>query len=161
MWYYQAIAAREASDMAKQKPKDKGTAAETAVVQWAKKHGFYTAVRIALTGSKDTGDVRIASGVMAQVKNGYTEHREPTDFQVGEWLAQMEKQQKNGQWQYALLVHKRYGKSDPDMWRWFLTGQTFLTLTTPLDVVWTHVPPYVQLQGYMIPPLLLSAGVNP
>lgn len=155
MWYY--TAAREV-DMAKQRPKDKGTRAESDIVQWAKKYNFYRAERLVLHGTGDVGDVRLAEGVMIQVKDGYTERKEPTDYQVGQWLAQVDKQRKNGDWNIALLVHKRYGKADPDSWRWYLDGATFGQLVTACG---PGMPPYVQLMGYAIPPLLRNAGVTP
>lgn len=140
------------------KPKQKGTAAETAVVQWAKKHEFYQAERLALYGTLDRGDVRIASGVMAQVKDGYTKDRkEPTDFQIDGWLKETEKQRQRGEFEIALLVHKRFGKGDPDEWRWYLDKRNALTLmgvTTMIGGTWTVWPQYIQLQGYMVPGLI-------
>jgi hypothetical protein len=157
VWYYAAaLAETRAIDMAKQRPKDKGTKAETDVVLWAKKHGMYQAERLVLHGTGDIGDVRLTQDVMAQVKDGYTERKEPTDYQVGQWLEQVDKQRNAGGWDIALLVHKRYGKADPDMWRWYMDGATFACLmhvNIPMEsgVTW---PQYVQLMGYMIPDMI-------
>jgi hypothetical protein len=156
MWYHGAAFG---VSMAKQRPKDKGTRAETDVVGWARKHGFFKAERLALCGAGDVGDVRLAEGVMVQVKDGYTERKEPTDYQIGQWLDQVDRQRKNGGWDIGLLVHKKYGKADPDMWRWYMTGETFGKLI--YKVIDIPLPQYVQLQGYMIPPLLINAGVAP
>jgi hypothetical protein len=156
VWYYaQAVAFQKELEVTN-KPKAKGTKAESDVVHWAKKHNFYKATRIALTGSKDTGDVFIWDGIMAQVKDGYTDRKEPTDFQIGQWLEALDKQRRNGNWEIALLVHKRFGNADPDNWRWYVDGQTFMTLMGKGNVDTTGLPQYVQLQGYMIPPLLRS-----
>lgn len=147
--------------MAKQKPKDKGTKAESDVVAWAKKYGYYRAERLVLHGSADVGDVRLAEGVMVQVKDGYTDRKEPTDYQVGQWLAEVDKQRKAGDWDIALLVHKRFGKSDPDNWRWYLTGETYESLIRVCADDFAPAPQYVQLMGYTIPPLLRQAGIAP
>jgi hypothetical protein len=157
-------------DMAKQRPKDKGTAAETAIVRWAAKHRFHNAERLALSGQGDKGDVRLCLGVMIQVKDGYTDkikssdgtslrdRKEPTDYKVGEWLKAAEAQAKRGKYDIWLLVHKRYGNADPDMWRWFVDGQILAKLLNIPPGGYTI--PYVQLQGYMIPLLLRNAGVK-
>jgi hypothetical protein len=160
MWYYTSLREVDA-DVAKQRPKDKGTKAETDVVMWAKKHGFYKAERLVQYGTGDKGDVRISDRVMVQVKDGYTDHKEPTDFQVGQWLDKVDIQRKNGAWMFALLVHKRYGKADPDMWRWYMDGTTFYDLIGHVGPEVGAPPQYVQLQGYMVPPLLQQAGVTP
>lgn len=151
VWYTYAADAYGVN-MAKQKPKDKGTKAESDVVQWAKKHGFFRAVRIALTGAKDTGDVAMNDDIMVQVKDGYTERKEPTDFQIGQWLEALDKQKQHGDWKVALLVHKRFGKADPDMWRWYVDGITYLRLHG-FEFPGT-TSPYVQLQGYSVPQML-------
>jgi hypothetical protein len=136
------------------KQTDKGTRAESAVVTWAKSNGFWDSDRLTKTGALDRGDVRIKDRVMVQVKDGYTT-REPTDFMIGQWLEAVDKQQRHGQWEIALLVHKKPGHTNPDMWRWYVTGRTFARLVeaSPRDM-----PQYIQLQGYMIPPLLKGAG---
>lgn len=139
------------------KPKKKGTEAESTVVSWAKKHEFYGAERLALRGMLDVGDVRMATGVMIQVKDGYTDRREPSDFVIDGWLKETEKQRINGSWDVALLVHKRYMKGDPDEWRWYLDKRNALTLmgvTTMVGGTWTVWPQYIQLQGYMVPGLV-------
>jgi hypothetical protein len=137
------------------KPKKKGTEAETAVVNWAKKHEFYAADRLALHGRDDVGDVLVAHGVMVQVKDGYTERREPTDYQIDTWLKETEKQRKNGNHTVALLVHKRFGKSSPDEWRWYVDKyNAMILLGSYPGLDHAHWPQYIQLQGYTIPALL-------
>lgn len=139
------------------KPKQKGTQAESDVVRWGKKHEFYAAERLALSGVNDRGDVRIATGVMVQVKDGYTDRKEPTDYQIDSWLKETEEQRRRGEFEVALLVHKRFGKGDPDEWRWYIDKRNALTLmgvTTMIGGTWTVWPQYIQLQGYMVAPLI-------
>jgi hypothetical protein len=50
------------------KPKAKGTAAETACVKYAQANGFPEARRNPLTGSKDTGDLTLCDRVIVEVK---------------------------------------------------------------------------------------------
>lgn len=145
--------------MAKQKPKDKGTKAETGVVNWAKTHDMWKADRIILHGVKDHGDVKLTDRVMVQVKDGYTEGRPPTDYLIGKWLEAVETQRKAGGFEYAMLVHKRAGRASPDGWRWYIDGHTYLRLTTRCSCDHKHAPPYVELQGYMIPNLMRQAGL--
>lgn len=150
----------------------KGYRAERAVVVWAVEHweiigtdritkGGGSADRVGT--SKDRADVRLGHstphGIVVQVKDGYTEGRAPSDHLVAKWLADVDEQVGNGQWDIGLLVHKRAGKASPNDWRWYLSGTTFGTVIkrAPLG----HMPPYVQLQGYMIPNLLRAYGWLP
>lgn len=145
----------------KTKPKDIGTKAETDVCNWARRHGLIHVRRIVQHGNKDHGDVKLCEGVMIQVKDGYTQGRPPTDYLIGQWLEKMDEQKKNGEWDFALLTHKRKGNADPDAWRWFIDGKTFARLAVHYvgpDAVLAF-PPYIQLQGYMIPPLIRNAGL--
>jgi hypothetical protein len=145
----------------KTRPKDIGTKAETDVVNWARNsHGFLYARRIVQYGNKDQGDVTLCNGVMVQVKDGYTQGRPPTDYLIGQWLEKLDDQKKHGEWEHALLAHKRKGNADPDAWRWFIDGHTFMRLVYPSagPGSWPGLPPYIQLQGYMVPPLLRNAG---
>lgn len=144
--------------VAKTKPVDIGTKAETNVVNWAKTHGFWRADRLTKTGVRDRGDVKLTDTVMIQVKSGYTQGREPSDFLIGQWLAKVDEQMKMGGWEIGLLTHHRAGKGSPDMWRWYLSGEQFARLLGHKGVG-TSFPQYVQLQGYMVPPLLHSAGI--
>lgn len=143
--------------MAKQRPKDKGTKAETDVVNWARSKGFHNPARIVQYGNKDHGDVQLAPNIMAQIKDGYTEGREPSDYLIGQWLGKLDEQKKHGGWEHTVLVHKRKGKGSPDDWRWYIDGPTFARLTCGTFQP-EHVPVYVQLQGYMVAPLLLSGA---
>lgn len=155
--YYQRLVERE-DPVGKTKPVDIGTRAETKVVNWAKAKGFWSADRLTKKGIRDRGDVRLTDKVMVQVKSGYTDGRSPTDYQIGNWLEALDTQKFNGQWEVALLCHHRHGaRGGPDAWRWFMDGRTFGKLTCDTFTP-RHMPIYVQLQGYMVPELLKSAG---
>jgi hypothetical protein len=159
-----AHALAEANDMTN----PKGTKAETKVVNWLKSQEFWAATRVVKKGARDQGDVQICNGVMVQVKDGYTEGREPTDFLIGKWLAAVDEQIKNGGWEIGMLCHKKAGKGDPSDWRWYVAGDMFRKLILPPEVWEERIqhgwvirfPPYVQLQGYMVPQLLRNAGYS-
>lgn len=140
----------------------KGTKSETAVVNWAKRNEFWNSDRLTKRGNRDRGDVRIGLSLMVQVKDGYTDGREPSDYLIGKWLDKVDEQKKEGGWEWGLLVHKRAGKGDPDMWRWYIDGATFRKMVLAPGPFGGHIslpfPQYVQLQGYMIPPLIKNAG---
>lgn len=142
--------------MAPQRPKAKGTKAETDVARWAIGYGMYDAERLALKGTGDVGDVRLVPGVFVQVKDGYTSGKDPSDFLIGKWLDRVEEQRKAGGWSVGLLAHKRAGKGSPNDWRWYVDGRTFAFLLGMVMDLQPRMPPYIQLQGYMIPPLLES-----
>lgn len=68
-------------------PKQRGTAAESAVVKLAQAHGI-PARRVALAGSKDEGDIHLYSGrVVIEVKS---RRAHPTWTQVDKWWHEME-----------------------------------------------------------------------
>lgn len=69
------------------RPKDIGTAAETAVVNWAKDHGFPQARRLALAGADDQGDVELKPGWTVEVKGGRAAET-ASDLQIDLWLVE-------------------------------------------------------------------------
>jgi len=100
------------------KPKQIGTAAETAVVRHAKKNGFPDADRLTLTGTKDRGDVALNRSVMIEVKSGRAAE-DASDAQILAWMDETVKEQKEGQWPVAFLVTKRKGKGTGSVGQWW------------------------------------------
>jgi hypothetical protein len=92
----------------KRRPRDIGTAAETAVVRVARAHGFRYADRYALHGAHDQGDVVLCEGVIVEVKGGEAA-RDASDAQIEAWLDQTEKERINARADVALLVVQRRG----------------------------------------------------
>ena len=97
--------------------KNKGTAAETAVVRWLQSLGFATAERLALAGSNDQGDVRLGPGLHLEVKAGNAAHN-ASRSQCESWLKEAEQEGRNAGVPCYLIV-KRKGTTDPGQWRWF------------------------------------------
>lgn len=73
------------------RPRDIGTAAETAVVRCLRTAGFPHAERRALRGVLDAGDVTGTPGVAWEVKGGAAA-RTASDGQLVAWLAETERE---------------------------------------------------------------------
>lgn len=100
------------------KPKDIGTRAETAVVDYLHANGFPGAERRALRGAKDVGDVLVCPGIIAQVKGGkYAE--KPRPGHLSKWLHDCEQQRVNAGAEHVWLVLKtaRVGHANAGNWR--------------------------------------------
>lgn len=111
------------------RPKNIGTAAETAVVRAARRHGFPHADRLTLTGSQDRGDVGLCPGVILEVKGGEAARR-ASDQLIATWLAETERERINAGAHLAFLVTQRPGIGAPNAHRWW----AHMTLTTLLHL---------------------------
>lgn len=104
------------------RPKQIGTATETAVVRAARRLGFPHAERVVLHGSTDQGDVRLTpgltAGVIVEVKGG-NRARDASDAQVWAWLLETERERVNARADVALLVTQRRGVGAPNADRWW------------------------------------------
>lgn len=92
--------------------KQKGTAAETALVRWLQQNGFPAAHRQPLAGNKDIGDVWVCPWLIAEVKA----HKTWTDLDIDRWLDETETERRNASADTAWLVVKRPGKASPANW---------------------------------------------
>jgi Holliday junction resolvase len=95
------------------KAKQKGTAAETAVVRWLNSNGFPTAERRALTGQFDQGDVTGIPGLVIEVKN----HK---SYKIPEWLKETLAEKANAKADIGLLVIKPNGVGDTRVGEWWV-----------------------------------------
>lgn len=85
-----------------------GTPFESALVRYAKEHGFPWADRIPLSGALDRGDVSLCPGLIVECKAGKAaEHA--SDGQIVKWLEETERERVNANAAIALLVTKRKG----------------------------------------------------
>ena len=101
--------------------KQKGTAAESAVVNWLRGVGFVEAERLALRGNLDVGDVRVRPGIHLEVKAGAAAAH-PSQGQVVKWRDEATVEGVNGGVD-CYLVTKRKGSADPGTWLVHLTLQ--------------------------------------
>jgi len=90
-----------------QRPRDIGTAAETAVVRYLRDHGFAQAERRALRGQLDAGDITGTPDTW-EIKGGKTA-KTASDGQVAQWLEDTERERINGRGRYGILVLQRAG----------------------------------------------------
>lgn len=90
------------------RPKDIGTAAETAVVRYLRANGFPGAERRALAGTNDLGDIIGVPGWAIEVKGGKAAEV-ASPGQVDDWMDETETERVNAGASYGLLVVKRRG----------------------------------------------------
>lgn len=91
------------------KQKAKGTAAETAVVNWLKAQGRPHVERRSLNGVNDRGDIAGIPGVVLEVKN----HQRMV---LSEWLEELAIEMKNDKAQTGIVIHKKKGTTDVGKW---------------------------------------------
>ncbi|MET7333304.1 hypothetical protein [Nonomuraea sp. NPDC005650] len=109
------------------RPKDIGTAAETAVVRTLRRLGFPYAERRALAGAHDLGDITGCPGVVWEVKGGQ-QTRQPSDEQVAKWMAETEEERANARATVGVLVLQRHGVGPDNAHRWwaYLRGDDWI-----------------------------------
>ncbi|MFF2621284.1 hypothetical protein [Oerskovia jenensis] len=100
------------------RPKNIGTAAETAVVRAARTRGFPNADRLTLTGSLDRGDIGLCPGVIIEVKGG-DKARDASDLLIETWLAETNREAFNANADVAFLVTQRRGVGPTSAHRWW------------------------------------------
>lgn len=91
------------------KSKQKGTAAETAVVNWLKEQGREHVERRSLSGSNDRGDIAGIPVVVIEVKNHAT-------MKLSEWLRELEVEIKNDNADTGVVIHKKKGTTNVGEW---------------------------------------------
>ncbi len=112
------------------RPKDIGTAAETAVVRYLAANGFPHAERRALRGEKDAGDITGTPGICWEVKGGDAA-KDASDKQITDWLNDTFIETCNAHEAEGVLVLQRRGVGPANAGRWWavlpawgLTGLT-------------------------------------
>jgi hypothetical protein len=100
--------------------KRKGTAAETAVVRYARVNGFPQADRLTLSGRYDRGDVLLCPGAILEVKAGKSAQT-ASYGQILAWLKETEREREHAHADTAALVVQRqgYGLSRVEMWEFW------------------------------------------
>jgi hypothetical protein len=101
--------------------KRRGTAAETAVVDYLRRRGWPHAERRALAGNKDKGDIAGIAGVVCEVKSTKT-------LDLSGWLREVETEKENANAHLGFVVAKKRGTTDPDAWYAVLTFGQLVTL---------------------------------
>lgn len=101
--------------------KRKGTAAESAVVQYLQAMGFAHAERRSLNGAKDRGDIAGLPGVVIEVKNCARQ-------ELAGWVAEAEVERDNDNASLGVVWHKRRGKGQAADWFVTMSGEQFVFL---------------------------------
>jgi hypothetical protein len=100
--------------------RDRGTAAETAVVRYLQEYGFPFAERRALSGVKDRGDIAGLDHVVIEVKDQKA-------LRLAEFVDEATVEARNaGGFTLGVVWHKRPGRGNPRDWYVTMTGDVFL-----------------------------------
>jgi hypothetical protein len=99
--------------------KNKGTAAETAVLRYAWSQGFNDAERIALAGANDQGDVVLMREpkIILEVKAGKTAQNASLG-QISKWLDETARERDNAKAVHGFLVVQRQGFGNTRVANW-------------------------------------------
>lgn len=89
--------------------KQRGTAAESAVVAWLVANGWPAAERRALSGNKDKGDVAGIPGVVIEVKSCKT-------MDLAGWVKELEAEMVNAEVSIGAVIAKKRGTTNPAEW---------------------------------------------
>lgn len=91
------------------KGKQKGTSAETAVVNWITSKGRKHVERRALSGNDDRGDIAGIPAVVIEVKNC-------VKMELSAWLKELEVEMHNDKADTGVVIHKKKGTTDVGLW---------------------------------------------
>ena len=142
------------------RPKAKGTQAETACVKYLRLHGFGNADRQPLRGNRDAGDILLCPGIVIEVKAHKTAGTgQPGYTQLASWMGQTAAEQYNAGALMCPLIVKRTGTTDVGSWFAYLSlGKLFLLMggTLELDNA-PRTAPVCMTVGALVA-LLRSAG---
>jgi hypothetical protein len=103
------------------KAKQRGTAAETAVVNYLHSVGFESAERRTLSGTNDKGDINLSEHLVIEVKD----HQR---MELAGWLDEANREATNADAPYGVVWHKRARKGSPADWYVSMDGATFMQL---------------------------------
>lgn len=121
------------------KSKAKGTAAETAIVNYMRK--FSSVIeRRTLSGSSDKGDIAGVIGTVIEVKNAAA-------MALGAWVDEAARERDNAQASLGVVWHKRRGTTNPAEWYVTMTGADLMILLVESGRVVKGVPIAAYLQG--------------
>ncbi len=108
------------------KPKQKGTAAESAVVSFLRTQGFPYAERLALQGGKDRGDITGVPGIVFEVKA-------VQEYAFNQWLGEARVERDNAGADFGMVIAKPrlVGTSKTGQWYALMYSFDYLALRVP------------------------------
>lgn len=101
--------------------KERGTAAETAVVRCLRDAGALHVERRALSGAADRGDINGVLGTVIEVKDC-------ARMELSSWLDEAQAEGKNAGASLAVVWHKRRGRGYAGHWFVTMSGDQFVQL---------------------------------
>jgi hypothetical protein len=101
--------------------KAKGSAAERAVVEYLREHGFPHAERRIAGSAADRGDITGVIGVVVEVKN-------QARTELGDWVTGVRLKVANAGAALGFCWHKRRGHGSPGDWYVTMDGATVVAL---------------------------------
>ena len=114
------------------RPKDIGTAGESAVVRYLRSNGMAGAERRALAGANDLGDITGTPGLCWEVKSGKAAQNAGAAQTklIDDWLGQTLTETQNADADFGVLVCKRagVGAANAGLWWAYLRCDDFLAL---------------------------------
>jgi len=112
--------------MSKTRPKDIGTATESAVVKYLRANGWPKAIRLVLQGKNDIGDISLGEDyrVVIEVKGGHAAEN-ASDGQVQKWLEETNRERLNGKAEMGMLVMKRKGVGASNAGNWWVVMEAW------------------------------------
>lgn len=104
--------------MTPRRPRDIGTAAETAVVRYIRPNGFPHAERRSLRGHLDAGDITSTPGICWEIKGGDAA-RTASDLTISRWMTELATEMRHADATAGLLVVQRAGVGPANAGRWW------------------------------------------
>jgi hypothetical protein len=101
--------------------KRKGTAGETAIVNYLQDQGFPACERRALNGSSDRGDV-------AGIHSTVIEAKACKQTDLAGWLKELAAEMRNDNARFGAVWHKKRGTTNPADWYVTMPGHVFADL---------------------------------
>ena len=136
----------------KRRPRDIGTAAETAVVRYLTAHGFPHAERRSLRGALDAGDVTGCPGLCVEVKGGDAA-RTASDGLIAAWMQELAVEISHADATTGLLVVQRAGVGPANAGRWWAYMPAFQVA----DLAAPESLPATRVFGFPVRMLLADA----
>ena len=97
--------------------KKKGTQAEVAAMKWLRENGFPWCDRQPLRGNRDSGDLLLCVGIVAEVKSvAKGAAGQPPRGLLEEWLQQTDSEAEHAGADFGILIVKRSRVTNPAHW---------------------------------------------
>lgn len=156
------------------KPKAKGTAAETAVVKYVRLNGFGGADRQPLRGNRDAGDILLCPGIVLEIKAHKSAGAGQSGAaQLAAWMSQAAAERYNAGAALCPLIVKRTGTTNVAQWWAYLPFQdisdlmgatahlSFPPATAPICMTVGHLITLLRSAGYGDPNPMQSDTEGP